>query len=131
MGRKYFGTDGVRGRVGEHPLTVEFALRLASAAARVLAPNGGTVLIGKDTRLSGYMFEAALEAGFVAAGVNVNLIGPLPTPGIAYLTRKFSCDLGIVISASHNLYDDNGIKFFDAHGGKLSDEIEYAIEADP
>ena len=91
MARKYFGTDGVRGRVGEHPLTVDFALRLASAAARVLAPNGGTVLIGKDTRLSGYMFEAALEAGFVAAGVNVNLIGPLPTPGIAYLTRKFGC----------------------------------------
>jgi phosphoglucosamine mutase len=130
MARKYFGTDGVRGRVGEHPLTVDFALRLASAAARVLAPNGGTVLIGKDTRLSGYMFEAALEAGFVAAGVNVNLIGPLPTPGIAYLTRKFGCDFGIVISASHNLYDDNGIKFFDAQGGKLSDEIEEAIEAE-
>jgi phosphoglucosamine mutase len=130
MGRKYFGTDGVRGRVGEHPLTVDFALRLASAAARVLAPQGGTVLIGKDTRLSGYMFEAALEAGFVAAGVNVNLIGPLPTPGIAYLTRKFRCDFGIVISASHNLYEDNGIKFFDAQGGKLSDEIEEAIEAE-
>ena len=129
MARKYFGTDGVRGRVGEHPLTVDFALRLASAAARVLAPNGGTVLIGKDTRLSGYMFEAALEAGFVAAGVNVNLIGPLPTPGIAYLTRKFGCDFGIVISASHNLYDDNGIKFFDGAGSKLSDEMEDAIEA--
>jgi phosphoglucosamine mutase len=130
MGRKYFGTDGVRGRVGEFPLTVDFALRLASAAARVLAPNGGTVLIGKDTRLSGYMFEAALEAGFVAAGVNVNLIGPLPTPGIAYLTRKFGCDFGIGISASHNLYDDNGIKFFDKQGGKLSDEIEERIEAE-
>jgi len=130
MARKYFGTDGVRGRVGEHPLTVDFALRLASAAARVLAPNGGTVLIGKDTRLSGYMFEAALEAGFVAAGVNVNLIGPLPTPGIAYLTRKFACDFGIVISASHNLYDDNGIKFFNSEGGKLSDEVELAIEAE-
>ena len=130
MARKYFGTDGVRGRVGEHPMTVDFALRLASAAARVLAPQGGTVLIGKDTRLSGYMFEAALEAGFVAAGVNVMLIGPLPTPGIAYLTRKFECDFGIVISASHNLYDDNGIKFFDAQGGKLSDEIEEAIEAE-
>jgi phosphoglucosamine mutase len=130
MSRKFFGTDGVRGRVGEHPLTVDFALRLASAAARVLAPNGGTVLIGKDTRLSGYMFEAALEAGFVAAGVNVNLIGPLPTPGIAYLTRKFSCDFGIVISASHNLYDDNGIKFFNNEGGKLSDEVELAIEAE-
>src|ERR1041384_3935207 len=128
MGRKYFGTDGVRGRVGETPLTVDFALRLASAAARVLAPNGGTVLIGKDTRLSGYMFEAALEAGFVAAGVNVQLIGPLPTPGIAYLTRRFECSFGVVISPSHNAYDDNGIKFFDADGGKLSDEIELAIE---
>jgi phosphoglucosamine mutase len=130
MGRKYFGTDGVRGRVGESPMTVDFALRLASAAARVLAPNGGTVLIGKDTRLSGYMFEAALEAGFVAAGVNVQLIGPLPTPGIAYLTRRFQCSFGVVISASHNLYDDNGIKFFDAEGGKLSDEIEKAIETE-
>jgi phosphoglucosamine mutase len=130
MSRKYFGTDGVRGRVGENPLTVDFALRLASAAARVLAPNGGTVLIGKDTRLSGYMFEAALEAGFVAAGVNVMLIGPLPTPGIAYLTRKFECSFGVVISASHNLFDDNGIKFFDSEGGKLSDEIELAIEAE-
>jgi phosphoglucosamine mutase len=130
MARKYFGTDGVRGRVGEHPMTVDFALRLASAAARVLAPNGGTVLIGKDTRLSGYMFEAALEAGFVAAGVNVMLIGPLPTPGIAFMTRKFECDFGVVISASHNLYDDNGIKFFDAQGGKLSDEIEEKIEAE-
>jgi phosphoglucosamine mutase len=130
MGRKYFGTDGVRGKVGEPPLTVDFALRLASAAARVLAPDGGTVLIGKDTRLSGYMFEAALEAGFVAAGVNVMLIGPLPTPGIAYLTRKFECSFGVVISASHNLFDDNGIKFFDAEGGKLSDEVELAIEAE-
>jgi phosphoglucosamine mutase len=130
MARKYFGTDGVRGKVGENPLTVDFALRLASAAARVLAPNGGTVLIGKDTRLSGYMFEAALEAGFVAAGVNVQLIGPLPTPGIAYLTRRFECSFGVVISASHNAYDDNGIKFFDAEGGKLSDEIELAIEAE-
>lgn len=130
MSRKYFGTDGVRGRVGESPMTVDFALRLASAAARVLAPSGGTVLIGKDTRLSGYMFEAALEAGFVAAGVDVLLIGPLPTPGIAYLTRKFQCSFGVVISASHNLYDDNGIKFFDAEGGKLSDETELAIEAE-
>jgi phosphoglucosamine mutase len=128
VGRKYFGTDGVRGRVGEHPMTVDFALRLASAAARVLAPEGGTVLIGKDTRLSGYMFEAALEAGFVAAGVNVLLIGPLPTPGIAYLTRRFECSFGVVISASHNLYEDNGIKFFDASGGKLSDELEERIE---
>src|SRR5215469_2420418 len=130
MGRRYFGTDGVRGRVGEHPMTVDFALKLASAAARVLAPQGGTVLIGKDTRLSGYMFESALEAGFVAAGVNVSLIGPLPTPGIAYMTRRFSCDFGVVISASHNLYDDNGIKFFDASGGKLSDALEERIETE-
>jgi phosphoglucosamine mutase len=110
-------------------MTVEFALRLASAAARVLASDGGMVLIGKDTRLSGYMFEAALEAGFVASGVNVMLIGPLPTPAIAYMTRRFNCDFGVVISASHNLYDDNGIKFFDASGGKLSDELEERIEA--
>src|SRR5579872_2853456 len=130
MGRRYFGTDGVRGRVGEHPMTVDFALHLASAAARVLVPDGGTVLIGKDTRLSGYMFESALEAGFVAAGVDAMLIGPLPTPGIAYLTRHFKCDFGVVISASHNLYDDNGIKFFDGSGGKLSDELEERIEAE-
>src|SRR5689334_12585502 len=128
MERRYFGTDGVRGRVGEHPMTVDFALKLASAAARVLAPEGGTVLIGKDTRLSGYMFESALEAGFVAAGVNVMLIGPLPTPGIAYMTRRFNCNFGVVISASHNPYDDNGIKFFDATGAKLSDEDEERIE---
>jgi phosphoglucosamine mutase len=128
LSRRYFGTDGVRGRVGEHPMTVDFALRLSSAAAHVLAPEGGTVLIGKDTRLSGYMFEAALEAGFVASGVNVMLIGPLPTPGIAYMTRRFECDFGVVISASHNLYDDNGIKFFDSTGGKLSDELEERIE---
>jgi phosphoglucosamine mutase len=130
LGRRYFGTDGVRGRVGEHPMTVDFALNLASAAARVLAPQGGTVLIGKDTRLSGYMFEAALEAGFVAAGVNVMLIGPLPTPGIAYITQAFQCNFGVVISASHNLYDDNGIKFFDGSGAKLSDELEERIEAE-
>jgi phosphoglucosamine mutase len=128
MTRRFFGTDGVRGRVGQHPMTVEFALRLASAAARVLAPAGGTALVGKDTRLSGYMFEAALEAGFVAAGVNASLIGPLPTPGIAYLTQRFGCSFGVVISASHNLYEDNGIKFFDAEGGKLSDEVEARIE---
>src|SRR5581483_1903687 len=130
MGRKYFGTDGVRGRVGEFPMTVDFALNLASAVARVLTPEGGTVLIGKDTRVSGYMFESALEAGFVAAGVNAMLIGPLPTPGIAYMTRRFNCDFGVVISASHNLYDDNGIKFFDASGAKLSDELEEQIEAE-
>jgi phosphoglucosamine mutase len=128
MVRKFFGTDGVRGRVGQDPMTVEFALRLASAAARVLAPEGGRALVGKDTRLSGYMFEAALEAGFVAAGVDASLIGPLPTPGIAYLTQRFGCDFGVVISASHNLYEDNGIKFFDASGSKLSDETEERIE---
>ena len=128
MARKFFGTDGVRGRVGQEPMTVEFALRLASAAARVLAPEGGRALVGKDTRLSGYMFEAALEAGFVAAGVDASLIGPLPTPGIAYLTQRFGCDFGVVISASHNLYEDNGIKFFDASGSKLSDETEERIE---
>lgn len=130
MARRYFGTDGVRGRVGEPPLTVDFALRLASAAARVLAPEGGTVLIGKDTRVSGYMFESALEAGFVAAGVDAMLIGPLPTPGIAYMTRRFGCRFGVVISASHNGYEDNGIKFFDGSGAKLSDEEEERIEAE-
>ncbi|MEY3465434.1 MAG: hypothetical protein RL603_1032, partial [Pseudomonadota bacterium] len=130
MTRKFFGTDGVRGRVGEAPLTVDFAVNLASAAARVLAPEGGSVLIGKDTRLSGYMFEAALEAGFIASGLDVMLIGPLPTPGIAYMTRHFGCRFGVVISASHNDYHDNGIKFFDAEGGKLADELEERIEAE-
>ena len=129
MSRHYFGTDGVRGRVGEEPMTVEFALRLASAAARVLAPDGGTVLVGKDTRLSGYMFESALEAGFVAAGVNVMLAGPLPTPGIAYMLQRLKCDFGAVISASHNSYEDNGIKFFDRDGGKLPDALEQQIES--
>jgi len=129
MTRRYFGTDGIRGHVGAAPMTVDFALRLASAAARVLAPGGGTVLIGKDTRVSGYMFESALEAGFVAAGVDVLLTGPLPTPAIAYLTRKLGADFGIVISASHNPYFDNGIKFFASDGEKLSDELEEAIEA--
>jgi phosphoglucosamine mutase len=126
---KFFGTDGVRGRVGNAPMTVDFALRLASAAARVLAPGGGRVLIGKDTRLSGYMFESALEAGFVASGVDVMLIGPLPTPGIAYMTQRLGCSFGVVISASHNLYEDNGIKFFDATGSKLSDAMEAEIES--
>jgi len=130
MARRFFGTDGIRGRVGATPMTVEFALRLASAAARVLAPNGGTVLIGKDTRVSGYMFESALEAGFVAAGVDVLLTGPLPTPAIAYLTKKLGADLGVVISASHNPFYDNGIKFFDAEGEKLSDALEDSIEAE-
>jgi phosphoglucosamine mutase len=126
---RYFGTDGVRGRVGAAPMTVDFALRLASAAARVLAPEGGRVLIGKDTRVSGYMFESALEAGFVAAGVDVMLIGPLPTPGIAYMTQRLGCRFGVVISASHNPYQDNGIKFFDSNGSKLSDRIEREIES--
>jgi phosphoglucosamine mutase len=128
MSKKYFGTDGVRGRVGSDPMTADFAMRLASAAAQVLVPAGGTVVIGKDTRLSGYMFESALEAGFVAAGADVLLIGPLPTPGIARLTQEFDADLGVVISASHNPYFDNGIKFFDRSGSKLTDEIEQKIE---
>jgi len=129
MSKQFFGTDGVRGTVGEEPMTAEFALRLASAASRVLAPDGGTVLIGKDTRLSGYMFESALEAGFVAAGVDVMLIGPLPTPGIAMLTQELGADFGVVISASHNPFYDNGIKFFDGKGSKLSDDVERAIES--
>lgn len=129
MTRRYFGTDGIRGTVGTPPMTVDFALRLASAAARVLAPSGGTVLIGKDTRLSGYMFEAALEAGFTAAGANVLLAGPLPTPAVAFLCARLGADFGIVISASHNPYDDNGIKIFVAGGEKLSDAQEAAIEA--
>ena len=129
MSKKHFGTDGVRGRVGADPMTVDFAIRLASAAAQVLVPEGGTVVIGKDTRLSGYMFESALEAGFVAAGADVLLLGPLPTPGIAVLTQEFEADLGVVISASHNPYEDNGIKFFDRSGSKLNDDIERAIES--
>ena len=128
MSKDYFGTDGVRGTVGKHPMTADFAMRLASAAAQVLVPTGGTVVIGKDTRLSGYMFESALEAGFVAAGADVLLLGPLPTPGIAFLTQHFEADLGVVISASHNLYFDNGIKFFDRTGSKLSDDVESTIE---
>lgn len=129
MKKKYFGTDGVRGTVGTDPMTADFAMRLASAAAQVFMPTGGTVLIGKDTRLSGYMFESALEAGFVAAGADVLLLGPLPTPGIAQLTQQFEADLGVVISASHNAFDDNGIKFFDGAGSKLSDAIECEIES--
>jgi phosphoglucosamine mutase len=128
MTKEFFGTDGVRGTVGKEPMTADFAMRLASAAAQVLVPAGGTVVIGKDTRLSGYMFESALEAGFVAAGADVLLIGPLPTPGIARLTQEFDADLGVVISASHNVYSDNGIKFFDRFGSKLTDEIEEKIE---
>jgi phosphoglucosamine mutase len=129
MAREFFGTDGIRGRVGKHPMTVDFTLHLAGAAARVLAPNGGTVVIGKDTRVSGYMLESALEAGFVAAGMDVLLLGPLPTPGIAYLTKSLGADLGVVISASHNPYFDNGIKFFDGNGAKLPDSVEEEIEA--
>ncbi len=129
MTKKYFGTDGVRGKVGADPMTADFAMRLASAAAQVFVPKGGVVLIGKDTRLSGYMFESALEAGFVAAGADVLLLGPLPTPGIAQLTQQLNADLGVVISASHNAFDDNGIKFFDAAGSKLSDAVEYEIES--
>ncbi len=125
---KYFGTDGIRGRVGEAPMTVDFAVRLAVAAARVLTPGGGSVVVGKDPRISGYMFESALEAGFVAAGVDVKLLQVMPTPGIAFLTRALAADFGVVISASHNPYYDNGIKFFDHRGGKLSDLTEAAIE---
>ncbi len=128
MSKEFFGTDGVRGTVGKDPMTADFAMRLASSAAQVLVPTGGTVIIGKDTRLSGYMFESALEAGFVAAGADVLLLGPLPTPGIAYLTQEFRVDLGVVISASHNPYFDNGIKFFDSSGSKLTDSIEQKIE---
>lgn len=130
MSRKYFGTDGIRGRVGEAPITPEFVMRLGWAAGKVFAGQGKRhILIGKDTRISGYMFESALEAGLSAAGVDVGLLGPMPTPGIAYLTRTFHADAGIVISASHNPYYDNGIKFFSADGSKLDDEAENAIEA--
>ena len=127
--RKYFGTDGIRGEVGEHPITADFVLKLGWAAGRVLADGArGSVLIGKDTRISGYMFESVLEAGLTAAGVDVRLLGPMPTPAIAYLTRTLRARAGIVISASHNAYGDNGIKFFDADGGKLPDAVEIAIE---
>ncbi len=136
MSRKYFGTDGVRGRVGEFPITPEFAMKLGYAAGKVLVAQDGlpqgerpAVLIGKDTRVSGYLLEAALEAGFSAAGVDVCLVGPLPTPGVAYLTRALRLQAGVVISASHNPYDDNGIKFFSASGSKLPDGVEQAIEA--
>ncbi len=128
-GRRYFGTDGVRGRVGTPPITPDFVMKLGWAAGRVLGRGRrGRVLIGKDTRISGYMFESALEAGLSAAGMDVLLLGPMPTPAIAYLTRTFHADAGIVISASHNPYDDNGIKFFSGEGWKLPDEVELAIE---
>ena len=127
--KKYFGTDGIRGRAGEHPITPEFMLRLGRAIGRVLG-NGkhATVLIGKDTRVSGYMLESALEAGLVAAGADVRLLGPMPTPAVAQLTRELGGSAGIVISASHNPYYDNGIKLFSAHGEKLEDAVELAIE---
>ena len=133
MSRKYFGTDGVRGKVGVAPITPDFVMRLGHAAGRVLAqssPSQGrpTVLIGKDTRVSGYMLEAALQAGFSSAGVDVMLAGPMPTPAIAYLTRALRLSAGVVISASHNPYSDNGIKFFSCSGNKLPDEMELAIE---
>ncbi len=129
MSRKYFGTDGVRGRVGQSPITADFALRLGWATGKALAASGSKkVLIGKDTRISGYMFEAALQAGLIAAGVDAVLLGPMPTPGIAYLTQTFRASAGIVISASHNPYYDNGIKFFNEDGTKLDDEIELEIE---
>ncbi len=127
--RKYFGTDGVRGRVGNYPITPDFVMKLGMAAGRVLARKPhSSVIIGKDTRLSGYMLEAALESGFSAAGVSTVLLGPMPTPAISYLTRAFRADLGVVISASHNPYYDNGIKFFSREGTKLPDEVEAAIE---
>jgi len=125
MTRKYFGTDGIRGKVGEYPITADFFLKLGWAAGRVFANEGHDfVLLGKDTRISGYMFESALEAGLTAAGVDTRLLGPMPTPGIAYLTRTLRAQAGIVISASHNPYYDNGIKFFSVHGTKLPDETE-------
>jgi phosphoglucosamine mutase len=131
MSRKYFGTDGIRGTVGQAPITPDFVLRLAHAVGRVLkrTEQRPTVLIGKDTRISGYMLESALESGFNSAGVDVVLLGPLPTPGVAYLTRAQRASLGVVISASHNPYPDNGIKFFSAQGTKLPDEWEQAVEA--
>lgn len=130
MTRRYFGTDGIRGTVGEYPITADFMLKLGWAMGRVLDKQRGRakVLIGKDTRISGYMFESALEAGLSAAGVDVSLLGPMPTPGIAYLTRTFRADAGIVISASHNPFQDNGIKFFSAEGTKLPDALEARIE---
>ncbi len=129
--KRYFGTDGIRGRVGEAPITPDFMLKLGWAAGRVFAEQGNgrnKILIGKDTRISGYMFEAALEAGLTAAGVDINLTGPMPTPAVAYLTRTLRAQAGIVISASHNPFEDNGIKFFSSAGTKLPDEIELAIE---
>lgn len=132
MSRTYFGTDGIRGTVGQSPITPDFMLRLGQAVGRVLrrVEDRPTVLIGKDTRISGYMIESALEAGFAAAGVDVMMTGPLPTPGVAYLTRALRLSLGVVISASHNPFDDNGIKFFSAQGEKLPDAWEHDVEVE-
>ncbi|HUW26938.1 MAG TPA: phosphoglucosamine mutase [Gallionella sp.] len=136
MSKKYFGTDGIRGRVGEHPITPQFVMHLGYAAGKVLASAEHTqgerpaVLIGKDTRISGYMLESALEAGLIAAGIDVYLAGPVPTPAVAYLTRALRLQAGVVISASHNPFEDNGIKFFSGRGAKLPDETEHAIEAE-
>ena len=131
MEKRYFGTDGIRGHVGTHPITAEFMLKLGWAVGRILGTQQRSlVVIGKDTRISGYMFESALEAGLSAAGVDTLLLGPMPTPAVAYLTRTLHAQTGIVVSASHNPYHDNGIKFFSAQGTKLSDEIELAIEAE-
>ena len=132
MSRTYFGTDGIRGTVGQSPITPDFMLRLGHAVGQVLrrATERPTVIIGKDTRISGYMLESALEAGFASAGVDVLLSGPLPTPGVAYLTRALRLDLGVVISASHNAYPDNGVKFFSARGEKLPDEWEREVETE-
>ena len=131
MTRKYFGTDGIRGCVGEFPITADFMMRLGWAAGRVLGEqtNGRRLfIVGKDTRVSGYLFESALQAGLISSGADVGLLGPMPTPAIAYLTRTFKAQAGIVISASHNAHQDNGIKFFSGDGYKLPDEIERKIE---
>src|SRR5690606_15718978 len=128
--KKYFGTDGIRGTVGEYPITPDFMLKLGWATGKVFARQGKCkVLIGKDTRISGYMFEAALEAGLASAGVQIHMLGPMPTPAVAYLTRTFGAHAGIVISASHNPHQDNGIKFFSSEGTKLDDAIESEIES--
>lgn len=129
--RKYFGTDGIRGRVGDAPITPDFVLKLGWAAGKVLARHGSRkIIIGKDTRISGYMLESALEAGLAAAGLSALFTGPMPTPAVAYLTRTFRAEAGIVISASHNPFYDNGIKFFSIDGTKLPDAVEEAIEAE-
>jgi phosphoglucosamine mutase len=129
--KKFFGTDGIRGHVGQYPITPDFMLKLGWAAGKVFARSGAgrsKILIGKDTRISGYMFEAALESGLASAGVDIHMLGPMPTPAVAYLTRTFQAQAGIVISASHNPFQDNGIKFFASDGKKLPDETELAIE---